>query len=141
MGLAISDDVSKITLGNQVLYDRINQWKPYTNFVGTISSGLLLSQVDNTQMKIFGMVSTSTMSFKINPPDGFRFVNFAGANNFVGNCMQNYGATIGGVRLMISDDGMTISAVSYSSTDRVDAQNFYIGMSGSVKINIEKIKE
>ena len=141
MGLVIGDDVSKIVIGDQVLYDRDNQWEKYTNFDGKITSGILLSQISSTTMSIYGMISTMPMSPKINAPEGYKFISFGSGSQFSGGCLENYGAVLNSCRLKIISDGQQITVVDSNTDTTIEAQNYYIGIGGPIAIDIEKIKE
>ena len=52
MGLAIGNDVSKITLGGQVLYDRDNQWKVTTGSSEALSSYMMIYRTNREERYI-----------------------------------------------------------------------------------------
>lgn len=137
------NEVTKVMLGSNVLFDKTAAWHDYPNIDEEVTGGALVYKwLTPTSFQIMGMLQTKSRYLRITPPSGYAFVRQNSTSLSLGfsNGAADGTAILYYGHFAISQNGLQISLVD--SGGRLPTTPWlYIGMDNPVTVTVEKLEE
>ncbi|HJE00094.1 hypothetical protein ABMB44_05685 [Levilactobacillus brevis] len=137
------NEVTKVMLGSNVLFDKTAAWHDYPNIDEEVTGGALVYKwLTPTSFQIMGMLQTKSHSFRIAPPDGYKFVRTNSTSASVGwtGSAATGNSILIFMHLSVDSKGSMLSMVD--SNGSLSGSSFlYIGVDNPVTVTVEKLEE